>query len=75
MRSRYSDPDMWRAAADQAVSVAAKATLGMVGTNAIDLTQLNWPAILNVAAAAALVSVLHSIATAPAHNGEHGPLP
>lgn len=73
MRSRYSDPDLWAHAADQAVSVAAKAFVACIGTNIIDLTDIGWVGALNVSAAAALVSVLTSIANAP-DTGDHGPI-
>lgn len=73
MRSRYANPDMWRNAADQAVSVAAKAFVACAGTNLANFTDTGVWGALNVAAAAALVSLATSIAETPPA-GKHGPV-
>lgn len=38
--------------------------VGVIGTNAVDITSVNWGGVLNVGAFAALVSLLSTIATA-----------
>jgi hypothetical protein len=65
MGSRYANPDMWVTAADRAIQTAAATAVALVGSNLAGITGVNWPELLNVAAAAALVSLLTSIATAP----------
>lgn len=72
MPSRYADPTLWVDACDQAVSVAAKSFLACVGTNAIDITSTGFVGALNVSAVAAFLSLLASIAGAPADTGDHG---
>lgn len=63
-RTRYASPDFWVGAGDQAVAVAAKAAVGVVGTNLLSITSVDWVGVLNVSAAAALVSLLVSVANA-----------
>lgn len=63
-RSRYTDPDMWVRACDRAVKCSAAAMVGVIGTNAVDVTTVDWGGVLTVGAFAALVSLLSSIATA-----------
>jgi hypothetical protein len=56
---------MWVDAADRAIRTAAATAVALVGSNAVGITGVNWPELLNVSAAAALVSLLTSIAAAP----------
>lgn len=60
--SRYADPGFWVDACDLAWSVAAKAGLAAIGTRVLGLVQVDWVGALNVAALAALVSLLTSVA-------------
>ena len=55
----------WEAAATRAVKTAAQTTVALVGTNAVGMTDVNWAAVANVAALAALLSMLTSIAGLP----------
>jgi hypothetical protein len=55
---------MWVTAADRAIQTAAATAVALVGSNLAGITGVNWPELLNVSAAAALVSLLTSIATA-----------
>lgn len=64
-RSRYSNPEMWQKAADQAIRVAAKTFVACAATNVTNLTDTGWFGALNVSAAAALISLVASIAEAP----------
>ena len=60
--SQYANPSFWVEACDKAIQVAAKAAIGVIGTNLISVTNIDWVGTLNIAAAAALVSILVSIA-------------
>ena len=64
MRSRYANPDMWVDTVDRAVKTWAATAVSLVGSNALDVTSVDWFQLLNISAGAALVSVLTSIATA-----------
>jgi hypothetical protein len=64
MPSRYSDPSFWVKACDDAWAAAAKAFVAGIGAKAVGLTDVPWPVALNIAALAALVSMLTSIARA-----------
>jgi hypothetical protein len=63
-RSRYADPAFWVEACDTALSVAAKAMVATIGAEALGLTEAHWTWAFDVAALAALVSILTSIAGA-----------
>lgn len=61
--SIYMQKTFWAGTAERAVKTLAQATLAMIGTNTIAITDLDWTHILAVAATAAIVSVLTSLAT------------
>lgn len=61
--SIYMKTAFWTGTAERAVKTLAQATLAMIGTNTIAITDLDWQHILAVAATAAVVSILTSLAT------------
>lgn len=61
--SIYMKKSFWAGTAERAVKTLAQAALAMIGTNAVAITHLDWANILAVAATAAIVSVLTSLAT------------
>jgi len=64
-RSRYRDPDFWVESCDRAIKTAAAALVALFGTNATDITDVNWAQALSIGALAGLVSILTSVATRP----------
>lgn len=61
--SIYMKKTFWAGVAERAIKTLAQAALAMIGTNAVAITHLDWGNILAVAATAAIVSVLTSLAT------------
>ena len=61
--SIYMKKTFWAGAAERAVKTLAQSVLAMIGTNTVAITDLDWEHILAVAATAAVVSVLTSLAT------------
>lgn len=61
--SIYTKKTFWAGAAERAIKTLAQAALAMIGTNAVAITHLDWENILAVAATAAVVSILTSLAT------------
>ncbi|NMW88043.1 holin [Mobiluncus curtisii] len=61
--SIYMKKTFWAGAAERAIKTLAQAALALIGTNAVDITRLDWAHILAVAATAAVVSILTSLAT------------
>lgn len=61
--SIYMKKTFWAGTAERAIKTLAQAALAMIGTNAVDITRLDWAHILAVSATAAVVSVLTSLAT------------
>lgn len=61
--SIYMKKTFWAGTAERAIKTLAQAALAMIGTNAVDITRLDWEHVLAVAATAAVVSVLTSLAT------------
>ena len=61
--SIYMKKTFWAGTAERVVKTLAQATLAMIGTNTVAITDLDWQHILAVAATAAVVSVLTSLAT------------
>lgn len=61
--SIYMKKTFWAGTAERAVKTLAQAALAMIGTNAVAITHLDWANILAVAATAAVVSILTSLAT------------
>jgi hypothetical protein len=61
----------WAAAAERALKTLAQTLVALIGANAVSVMELDWPQMLGVAATAAVVSVLTSVASAPF--GNNGP--
>lgn len=59
-------------AAERAVSTAAQMTLSAIGADYFDVVHLDWRAIGSIAAGAAFVSVLKSLAVGAAPIGTPG---
>ena len=59
----YARKEFWGNALDRAIRTFAQALIGAIGTGAIGILDIDWPAALSIAAMAALLSVLTSIAT------------
>ena len=51
-------------ALERALKTAAQTLLALIGTESVGITQLDWPGLLSVAAAATVLSVLTSIVNA-----------
>lgn len=61
----------WQAAAERALKTVAQTLVALIGANAVDVTSLDWPSLLGIAATAGIVSVLTSVASARV--GNEGP--
>ena len=55
--------EFWVSALDRAIRTFAQALVGAIGTGAVGILDIDWLAALSIAAMAALLSVLTSIAT------------
>lgn len=53
----------WKAAAERAVKTFAQTLVVLLGASAVDILAVDWPQALSLAAGAAVVSVLTSIAS------------
>ena len=58
-----------RAASVRALKTAAQAAIGVIGTGAVGLLEADWANVLSIAAMAAVVSYLTSIAGLPEVGG------
>lgn len=56
--------EFWADCAERAVKTAAQAAIGVLGTGAVGLLQIDWANVGSVTLMAALISVLTSIASA-----------
>lgn len=54
----------WKAASERALRTFAQALAALIGAGAVNVIDVDWPANLGIAATAALLSVLTSIAAA-----------
>ena len=63
MRPEMTTGAFWLAAAERAVKTAAQVAAALIGTGAVGITELDWAQIGSVAATAAVVSVLTSLAS------------
>lgn len=61
--------DWLRAATVRALKTAAQAAIGVIGTGAVGILDVSWANVLSVAAMAAVVSYLTSIAGLPEVDG------
>jgi len=61
----------WQAAAERALKTVAQTLVALIGANAVDVTTLDWPSLLGIAATAGIVSILTSIGSAKI--GSEGP--
>lgn len=62
----------WKAAAERAVKTFAQTLVVLLGASAVDILAVDWPQALSLAAGAAVVSVLTSIAS-DAATAQDGP--
>lgn len=53
----------WSAAFERAVKTAAQSVIALVGTGAVGITTLDWAQISSIAATAAVISILTSLAS------------
>lgn len=53
----------WKAAAERAIKTFAQTLVVLLGASAVDILAVDWPQALSLAAGAAVVSVLTSIAS------------
>lgn len=58
----------WQAAAERALKTVAQTLVALIGANAVDVTALDWPSLLGIAATAGIVSVLTSVGSARVGN-------
>ena len=63
-----------RAALVRAVKTGAQTLASLIGTGAVGITDLDWPALLGVTATAMLLSVLMSVAGLPEVSDGESPL-
>lgn len=63
MRPEMTTGQFWAAALERAVKTAAQVAAALIGTGAVGITELDWAQIGSVAATAAVVSVLTSLAS------------
>ena len=61
----------WQAAGERAIRTFAQALAALIGANAVSIIDIDWAASVGVAATAALLSVLTSLAASGV--GEPGP--
>lgn len=59
----------WKAAIERTFKTFAQAILALIGTGAVGLTDLDWRQLPSVAATAAVVSILTSVASGAASDG------
>lgn len=62
------DFQFWIAASERALKTLAQTLVALIGANAVSVMELDWAQMLGVAATAAVVSVLTSLASAPFGN-------
>ncbi|TCD53780.1 holin [Alloscardovia theropitheci] len=60
----HFNKEFWLDTAERAVKTAAQAAIGVLGTGAVGLLQIDWTNVLSVTLMAALISILTSIASA-----------
>ena len=58
------DINFWKASAERAVKTFAQALVALAGVEMVGIHAVDWPEMLSVAAMAALLSVLTSVASA-----------
>lgn len=63
MRPEMTTAQFWAATAERAVKTMAQVAAALIGTGAAGVTELDWAQIGSVAATAAVVSVLTSLAS------------
>ena len=63
MRPEMTTAQFWAATLERAVKTAAQVAAALIGTGAVGVTELDWAQIGSVAATAAVVSVLTSLAS------------
>ena len=63
MRPEMTTAQFWAAALERAVKTAAQVAAALIGTGAVGVTELDWAQIGSVAATAAVVSILTSLAS------------
>lgn len=66
--------DWGRAAIVRAAKTGAQTLASLIGTGAVGITDLDWPALLGVTATAMLLSVLMSVAGVPEVGDGESPL-
>lgn len=63
MRPEMTTGAFWAAALERAVKTAAQTAVALIGTGAVGITSLDWVQIGSIAATAAVVSILTSLAS------------
>lgn len=58
-------PRWWKAAGIRALKTAAQTTVAAIGTAAVGILQIDWVSVLSLAATAAVLSLLTSLAGLP----------
>lgn len=64
----------WLDALERAVKTAAQTAAALIGTGAVGIIDVDWQNIASVSAVAAILSVLTSVASAPAGDPESASL-
>lgn len=55
--------DFWKCAGIRALRTFCQSVVALVGTDAVNILDIEWPVVLGIAATTALLSFLTSIAT------------
>ena len=64
-RHALTRPTWWAAAGVRALRTAAQASLALIGTTAVGLTQVDWLGVGSAAGLAAILSILTSLGGLP----------
>lgn len=62
--------EFWKAAAVRAVRTMAQGAITLIGTNTVNIVDLNWPQIAGCVATMGVLSILTSLAGLPEVKGE-----
>lgn len=57
------DRNFWKSAAIRALRTFCQSMVALIGTDAVNILEIDWVAILGISATTALLSILTSIAT------------
>jgi hypothetical protein len=59
----FTDSSFWRGSLERALKTFAQTLAALIGANAVNVIDIDWPALAGISATAAVVSVLTSVAS------------